>query len=57
MGEPDEANWGKLAEGFTKVKKIGAIDFDKELELLRFIRSNFDENQIEIRVDANGALV
>jgi L-alanine-DL-glutamate epimerase-like enolase superfamily enzyme len=37
--------------------KIGAIDFDKELELLRFIRSNFDENQIEIRVDANGALV
>jgi L-alanine-DL-glutamate epimerase-like enolase superfamily enzyme len=35
--------------------KIGAIDFDKELELLRFIRSNFDENQIEIRVDANGA--
>jgi hypothetical protein len=29
---------------------------DKEPEL-RFIRSNFDENQIEIRVDANGALV
>lgn len=59
MGEPafmkqqiDE----KLEEGFTCVKlKIGAIDFEQELELLRFIRANFNENQIEIRVDANGA--
>ena len=46
----------KIAQGFRCVKlKIGAIDFDKELDLLRFIRSNFDENNIEIRVDANGA--
>ena len=35
--------------------KIGAIDFDREIDLLRFIRANFDENTIEIRVDANGA--
>lgn len=46
----------KIEQGFSCIKlKIGAIDFDKELDLLRFIRANFDENQIEIRVDANGA--
>ncbi|MBN8641518.1 MAG: o-succinylbenzoate synthase [Flavobacteriales bacterium] len=46
----------KLAQGFSCIKlKIGAIDFQKELDLLRFIRSNFDENTVEIRVDANGA--
>jgi len=46
----------KLAQGFSCIKlKIGAIDFDKELGLLRFIRQNFDAKTIEIRVDANGA--
>jgi o-succinylbenzoate synthase len=59
MGEPafmKQQIEEKLAEGFSCVKlKIGAIDFEKELELLRFIRANFNENQIEIRVDANGA--
>lgn len=46
----------KLAQGFHCVKlKIGAIDFQKELDLLHFIRQNYDENTIEIRVDANGA--
>jgi o-succinylbenzoate synthase len=46
----------KLAKGFTCIKlKIGAIDFEKELELLRFIRTHFTPEQIEIRVDANGA--
>lgn len=46
----------KLASGFRCVKlKIGAIDFEKELQLLRFIRSNFTADQVEIRVDANGA--
>jgi L-alanine-DL-glutamate epimerase-like enolase superfamily enzyme len=46
----------KLAEGFTCVKlKIGAIDFDKELDLLRYIRQHFTPEQVEIRVDANGA--
>ena len=46
----------KLAEGFTCIKlKIGAIDFSKELELLDYIRSHFSAEQIEIRVDANGA--
>ena len=46
----------KLSEGFNCIKlKIGAIDFDKELSLLRYIRSEFSEDEIEIRVDANGA--
>lgn len=46
----------KLAHGFNCIKlKIGAIDFEKELALLRFIRSNFSPEEIEIRVDANGA--
>ncbi|WP_325203384.1 o-succinylbenzoate synthase [Flavobacterium sp.] len=46
----------KLATGFKCIKlKIGAIDFQKELDLLRFIRANFDAKTIEIRVDANGA--
>lgn len=46
----------KLAAGFRCVKlKIGAINFEKELQLLRFIRANFSPEQVEIRVDANGA--
>lgn len=46
----------KLVQGFKCIKlKIGAIDFKQELDLLAFIRSHFDANTIEIRVDANGA--
>lgn len=46
----------KLQAGFRCVKlKIGAIDFDAELDLLRTVRSRFSRNEIELRVDANGA--
>ncbi len=46
----------KLADGFHCIKlKIGAIDFDIELQLLQYIRHNYTPEQIEIRVDANGA--
>lgn len=46
----------KLATGFTTIKlKIGAIDFESELELLKSIRNEFTVNEIELRVDANGA--
>jgi L-alanine-DL-glutamate epimerase-like enolase superfamily enzyme len=46
----------KLEAGFTCIKmKIGAIDFDRELALLKSIRKEFDANTIELRVDANGA--
>ncbi|WP_027391354.1 o-succinylbenzoate synthase [Aquimarina latercula] len=46
----------KLNQGFDCIKmKIGAIDFEAELELLSYIRSQFSEEIIELRVDANGA--
>ncbi|OOB83957.1 o-succinylbenzoate synthase [Flavobacterium columnare] len=46
----------KINQGFYCIKmKIGAIDFDQEYKLLKFIRSNFSNEQIELRVDANGA--
>ncbi|WP_108804344.1 o-succinylbenzoate synthase [Aquimarina sp. Aq107] len=46
----------KLNQGFDCIKmKIGAIDFEAELELLSYIRSQFSEEVIELRVDANGA--
>lgn len=46
----------KLSAGFRCVKlKIGTIDFNSELELLKSIRSRFSRDEIELRVDANGA--
>lgn len=46
----------KLKAGFTTIKmKIGAIDFDTEIELLKKIRNEFSAKEIELRVDANGA--
>ena len=46
----------KLNAGFKCLKlKIGAIDFNQELSLLRYIRSTFSEKELELRVDANGA--
>mgnify|MGYP002525878298 CR=1 FL=1 len=46
----------KLEQGFRCVKlKIGAIDFDAELELIKRIRSRFSHHEVELRVDANGA--
>ena len=45
----------KLKAGFRCVKlKIGAIDFDRELQLIRHIRSTFSRKDVELRVDANG---
>ncbi len=46
----------KINSGFKCIKiKIGAIGFDKELELLTQARAAFDVNELELRVDANGA--
>lgn len=46
----------KLKEGFTCIKmKIGAIDFQTELEVLKSLRKEFSASEIELRVDANGA--
>lgn len=46
----------KIEDGFSCIKlKIGAIDFETELGLLKYIRSEFSSEEIELRVDANGA--
>ena len=46
----------KLKEGFSTIKmKIGAIDFETELKLLKNIRDHYDKEKITLRVDANGA--
>ncbi len=46
----------KLANGFSCLKmKIGAIDFEQELSILKSIRREYSSKEIEIRVDANGA--
>lgn len=59
MGSFDEMSQRieqKLAQGFRCVKlKIGAIDFDSELCLLKRIRQRFGPREVELRVDANGA--
>jgi o-succinylbenzoate synthase len=45
----------KLEQGFDCIKmKIGAIDFDTEIELIKSIRKEFSASDIELRVDANG---
>lgn len=46
----------KIDLGFQCIKmKIGAIDFQAEIELLKSIRKEFTSKDIELRVDANGA--
>ncbi len=45
----------KLEQGFRCVKlKIGAIDFEQEVGLVRRIRDRFSWHEVEIRLDANG---
>ena len=52
MGQVEQ----KLDEGWTCIKlKIGALDFDSELDILRSIRSRFSRDELELRVDINGA--
>ena len=59
MGDRDfmlEQIHQKLKDGFKCIKiKVGAINFDEELLLLKFIRKNFSADVMEIRVDSNGA--
>lgn len=59
MGEPEfmvkEIN-EKLEQGFRVLKmKVGALNFSEECYILEQIRSNFGPEEIEIRLDANGA--
>jgi len=46
----------KIKNGFTTIKiKIGAINFEQELFILKSIRNEFSAEEITLRVDANGA--
>ncbi len=45
----------KLNKGFNCLKmKIGAIDFETELVILKSIRNRYSADTLELRVDANG---
>lgn len=59
MGDADhmtkEAE-ARLNEGFTCLKmKVGAIDFQQEMAQLTLLRRRFSRQELELRVDANGA--
>jgi len=59
MGEADfmrQQIREKIELGFHCIKlKIGALNFETELKIIREIRDVFSAEEIEIRVDANGA--
>lgn len=45
----------KLSAGFHCVKlKVGAIDFERELDLVKRVREHFSPSDVELRLDANG---
>lgn len=45
----------KMAAGYKCIKlKVGALDFETELEIIAGIRRQFSAKEIEIRLDANG---
>ena len=45
----------KLQQGFHCIKlKIGAIEFEKELDMVKRIRERFSNHEVQLRVDANG---
>lgn len=45
----------KVDQGFRCVKiKVGAIDWERELQLIRVLREHFPPDVIELRLDANG---
>lgn len=46
----------RIEAGFSTIKiKIGGIDFESELDLLRLLRSDFSERDLTLRLDANGS--
>jgi o-succinylbenzoate synthase len=61
MGSPEEMKSqidAKIEQGFRCLKmKIGAINFEDELRVLKYIRNYFPPDVIELRVDANGAFL
>lgn len=46
----------KIRDGFTCLKlKVGSHDFEKECDVLQYIRRKYFRDKITIRLDANGA--
>lgn len=46
----------KIAQGFRCIKlKVGGLNFEKECDILQYIRSKYFREGITIRLDANGA--
>jgi len=46
----------KIEEGFKCIKlKIGSLNFEEEISILKEIRMQFSPEMIELRLDANGA--
>lgn len=46
----------KISEGFSCIKlKVGGLDFDRECDVLHYIRKRYFRDNIVIRLDANGA--
>lgn len=45
----------KIEQGFTCIKlKVGGLDFDRECDILSYIRKRYFRDDITIRLDANG---
>lgn len=48
----------KLQDGYPCLKlKIGGIDFEDEVTLLKYIRTEFSPDDLELRLDANGSFL
>ncbi len=46
----------KIAAGFTCIKiKVGGLDFERECDILGYIRKKYFRENITLRLDANGA--
>lgn len=46
----------KVSDGFNCIKlKVGGLDFDRECDVLNYIRKRYFRENITIRLDANGA--
>lgn len=47
----------KIRDGFKCIKiKIGGLDFEKECDILQYVRRKYFRDNITIRLDANGAI-
>jgi len=46
----------KISDGFTCIKiKVGGLNFEKECDILHYIRKKYYREDITLRLDANGA--